>query len=224
MAYNIRTVTSAADLDCCGRIRADVYCHERNIVPLQQLEGDKELDQYDFDGSAISFLGFDQRGAAVGTARLIVGSRVTALPIEKHFCVDVANRDRCGEFSRFAVHKAHRGAGNAHLLMLGLIRAVYDYSLPLLTDVYAIVEPKLLEFITFLGFPFEQLAPPRTCPTIRTKPCLRLCAWATFSRPCSSVRTTHRSPYLAPFGLEPFLLRPLVEPWHPTTSCEHGSQ
>jgi N-acyl-L-homoserine lactone synthetase len=169
--YLVREVTASADIDLCARLRADVYCAERGIIPSDAVHRGRELDEYD-SGHCITLLATDEKGIAAGTLRIIFPGG-PPLPIERSFGVSLMPTRRSAELSRLAVHREHRGAVRPHLIMLGLCRAAYDVLKNEVDDVYAIVEPRFFSFLQALGYPFVQLGDAKTLnddpfPTIPT--------------------------------------------------------
>jgi N-acyl-L-homoserine lactone synthetase len=155
-AYVIREAKTTADIDLCARVRADVFCAERGMIPEEAIDDGRELDDYD-SLDCVSFLATDDRGIPVGTIRILFPGG-PPLPIEKRFGISLTPTRRAAEVSRLAVSgRENRGEARAHLPMLGLCRAVYDVLNKEVDDAYAIMEPRLFSNLTAMGYPFIQL-------------------------------------------------------------------
>ena len=96
MAYTVRFASSPADLDAGYKLRRDVFEIEQNIP--------RPLDRDAFDYSADHVVAFDEKGACVGTGRVV---RVDA---------------RTAQIGRMAVVKEQRKNGIGALVLEALER------------------------------------------------------------------------------------------------------
>lgn len=118
--------------------------------------GESDLD----DPRSIHFivLGSQQDDASkervLGTARLIIKTDDSPLPVEKYFGVEAP--ERSVEASRFI--SQHEDSKTQHLIAMAEIKAMVDQALKLESPfVYAVVEKKLMQYFKIEGIPFETL-------------------------------------------------------------------
>lgn len=157
------------------RLRHQVYCLERKLLPDQADEG-LETDAYD-RGSHHVVLRKRCSGEVVGTARLVLGARVAGKPAGLpmlHYCapdlLGALPMTTTAEISRFAISKARRQAGSTSdsLLRYALMRGILGVSLELgLTHWCALMEPSLLRLLRGAGVGFVPLGPAVDCSGLR---------------------------------------------------------
>ncbi|MDP2631978.1 MAG: GNAT family N-acyltransferase [Candidatus Uhrbacteria bacterium] len=151
-------VAEPADMESVERCRFDVYRMEGYIDPADFPNG-RERDNY--DNHAISVIASTAPGMyTIGTSRLILNHDNT-LPVQdsSHHNIDVKSGGKIAEVSRLCVRQEYRNAGK---IKLGLYRVLCHLLLDQQIDtVYIIVDEKFMHTLNWLGFPFEQIGPPR---------------------------------------------------------------
>ena len=171
---NTRELTEAA-----FALRYQVYCLEREFEDPSQQAGKLETDE--FDRHAVhSLIFYRALSTAIGTARLILPqARPNSLPIQqllKQNGLDAGDHfpnDLVAEVSRFAISKTFlrqsieaasspdgKRARHSNLPCLGLIQMLLRQSIELGIEYWAaVMEPKLLRMLAFMGIRFQPVGP-----------------------------------------------------------------
>ncbi|MGC2414036.1 MAG: PEP-CTERM/exosortase system-associated acyltransferase [Stellaceae bacterium] len=168
--FSVVRANTAKLLDQVYRLRYQVYCVENSFEDSAEHLDGRETDAHDETAEHI-LLFHRNSGAAVGTTRVIMPSRVTGwrpLPIQ----LVLASGDRqafdrlpvrqTAEVSRFAVSKKFRGEGYDQRLMRyitfglmqGIVQTCIEYGI---TYIAAIMEPSLIRMLLRFGLEFEPI-------------------------------------------------------------------
>lgn len=152
-------------------LRYQVYCLSRGFLPPERYPSGLETDE--FDGHAMHFAALDRNGVVVGTARVVLNSKL-GFPLGRYLGepVDLNFRGvphrRLGEVSRLAVRAVHKGTrfGNALQanrrpeIALGLYKEIYQASRKAgLSHLIAAMERPLGRLLARYSFPFHPVGP-----------------------------------------------------------------
>lgn len=162
--FSVEQITTWKSLRAAQRLRHQVFCQERNILPGG---GGIAADSYDARSRHI-VLRRRSSGELVGTVRVVHvehGNPWSSLPIQ-HVCdpslLRHLPRSSTGEISLFALRRVRRPAEvrSALLLRLALMQGVLRASRDLgLTHWCAVMEPGLLRLLRAASVNFEPIGP-----------------------------------------------------------------
>lgn len=162
--FSVEQITTWKLLRAAQRLRYQVFCDERNILPG---EGGIEADAYDARSRHL-VLRHRSSGELVGTARVVYverGNPWSSLPIQ-HVCDPSLLRhlplSSTGEISRFALRRVRgpREARSGLLLRLALMQGILRASRELgLTHWCAVMEPGLLRLLRTASVNFVPIGP-----------------------------------------------------------------
>lgn len=196
--FTIQVADSDAAKRACYALRADVYVHEKQWIPVQAAPENLEVDAHDRD--AVHLLATDLAGNPAGTFRLLFPTPERALPIEAMFGVVPPAAEVACELSRLIVRREYRSS--SHVVMLGLCRAIFEQCVIRgIKEMYAVLERPLLDGLRLLGFPFMQIGDEREIFGGVTMPTLCMVDDVISSLAKSMLRDKYR---LSAFFAEPF--------------------
>ena len=185
--FEERTLEDPEDMRKSFRLRYQVYCEERRFLPAADYPEGLETDAY--DERSLHFGSFNREGDMVGTVRLVRGSRIHDLPMQKR-CTNYPEQEarldamsNLVEVSRLAISRRYRrrttdgqfglDSGSdtekrdpldrrktAFPTVLRLYRAIY-HSLKEreIEHVVASMEFSLYRILKALRFPFHEIGP-----------------------------------------------------------------
>jgi N-acyl-L-homoserine lactone synthetase len=139
-------------------LRYEVYCLEKGWVDPN---GPNGIEEDAYDSEAVHFLVYDDEGEAVGTSRLILGSR-QSLPATRYLghCADDLDLvpEQTAEVSRMASRRGSRSQDLA--VFMNMIRAMWDWSMPRSVKTWlAVSDAPLFHLIKRIGTPIIAVGP-----------------------------------------------------------------
>lgn len=121
--YEVKLITSPADIREAFRLRFEVYCHEYCYLAPEECPDGIERDRWDKIAYHLGVVAPD--GQIVGTARLVPNSEI-GLPTGDYGTLPSVDDRLIIEVSRLAFHHDVRGVGNG--LLIDMWRAVIHES------------------------------------------------------------------------------------------------
>jgi len=156
----IRHLTTPDELDAAFRLRYEIFCKERNLLPVDRFPDGREQDAHDqYSEQFLALAGTEP----IGTIRLIKHSPLGFPMVALHPLPRDVVPDRFVEVSRVAVVKSARSVHG--IVLLGLCRAISEWSATHgMTDWGARLDERILKRLQFLGIPFSAVYGPFDVP------------------------------------------------------------
>jgi N-acyl-L-homoserine lactone synthetase len=147
------------------RLRYQVYCVERQFLPVSDYPRGVETDEFDNDSIHVGAV--DRGGQLAGTARLVLPTRGTLPTLA--YCVSTpiegalwTTRARWVEASRLSVSRSYGSSveNDRSQVFLAVLRALYMASKRIdATHWLVSIERSLQRLLARNGFPFRQMGP-----------------------------------------------------------------
>lgn len=126
MALIIKMAETREEIEAAQRLAQEVYVEELNFVDLN----DFNRATKPYEDCSISFIAI-MDGEIVGTMKLVSHHCTDKLPMEEAFELPdfiTHQREKALEVSRAVIRKEARGNKTSHIILLGLLKALYVYA------------------------------------------------------------------------------------------------
>lgn len=126
MALIIKMAETREEIEAAQRLAQEVYVNELNVADMNDFNRATEP----YEDCSLSFVAI-MDGEVVGTMKLVSHHCTGKLPMEEAFELPdfvTRQREKTLEVSRAAIRKDTRGDKTSHIILLGLLKALYIYA------------------------------------------------------------------------------------------------